>query len=228
MPWYYAGPEAKPVGPVSLEELQARRISGVILPETYIIEDTGQPDPSRTWKRYRDVFPTASASLPPVPPTVSYVPPTPPAVPSAAVNPPPPPIAPPTPAAAAHPLFPSAGAPGHHPVFTTPHGPDPYYTSQKVHSWCVWSLLLGVASPFLIPFCLLGTIMALVSIVMGVGGLIKLQSHRDQSGRPHAIAGILVSLLTLVITVVLLGAIAWPVIKAHEQITTEQTSNDSN
>ena len=49
MPWYYAGPEAKPVGPVSLEELHARRLSGAIQPETYVIEDTGQPDPARAW-----------------------------------------------------------------------------------------------------------------------------------------------------------------------------------
>ncbi len=222
MPWYYAGPEAKPVGPVSLEELHARRISGAILPETYIIEDTGQPDPARAWKRYRDVFP-ANPGLPPIPSAVSALPVPP--QPMALLPPPTPPVPGVTPAA--HPLFPSAGGPGHHPVFTTPHGPDPYYSTQKPHSWCAWSLGLGIASPFLIPFCLLGTMMALVSIFMGVGGMAQLHGHKGQPGRAYAVTGILVSLVTLIITLVVVTAIAWPVIKAHEQTTTEQTSNDS-
>jgi hypothetical protein len=37
MPWYYVGPDAKPVGPLSLEELQSRRLSGALSPETYVI-----------------------------------------------------------------------------------------------------------------------------------------------------------------------------------------------
>jgi predicted exporter len=69
--------------------------------------------------------------------------------------------------------------------------------------------------------------MALASIFMGVGGLVQVQNHRQQSGRALAIVGILVSLLTLVLTVVLLVTVAMPVIKAHDMTTTEQTSNDS-
>ena len=42
MPWYYAGPEAKPVGPLSVEELHARHLSGAVTAETYVIEHTGQ------------------------------------------------------------------------------------------------------------------------------------------------------------------------------------------
>jgi hypothetical protein len=218
MPWYYAGPEAKPVGPVSLEELHARRLSGAILPETYVIEDTGQPDPARAWKRYRDLFP-ANPYLPPIP-TAAPV--------AAIAPPPPPPVAPAVaPATGAHPLFPSAAAPGHHPVFTAPAGPDPYYSGHKANSWCAWALGLGISSFFLIPFCGLGTMMALVSIFMGVGGLVQVQGHRGQSGRGFAIVGILASLFTLVVTVILLVWVAMPVIKAHEQTTTEQTSNDS-
>lgn len=69
--------------------------------------------------------------------------------------------------------------------------------------------------------------MALVSIFMGIGGIVQVQGHRQQSGRALALVGILVSLFTLVVTVALLVWVAMPVIKAHEQTTTEQTSNDS-
>jgi hypothetical protein len=217
MPWYYAGPEARPVGPVSLEELHARRISGAIQPETYIIEDTGQADPARAWKRYRDVFP-ANPGLPPIP-TPALFPPAPPLMP---VSPPPAPTAQP------HPLFPSAAGPGRHPVFTAPAGPDPYYSAQKTNTWCAWSLGLGLASPWLVPFCFLGTLMALVSIFMGVGGFAQAQGHRQQSGRSLAVVGILVSLLALALS---LAVLVWlgKFVQAHmiEQTTTEQTSNDS-
>jgi hypothetical protein len=226
MPWYYAGPEAKPVGPVSLEELHARRISGAIQPETYIIEDTGQPDPARAWKRYREVFP-ANPHLPPIP--------------VAALPPPAPSIMPPysypqavPPAFRAHPHFPSAAAVpgqpplGHHPVFTSPHGPDPYYSAHKTNSWCAWSLGLGLPSFLLILFCGLGTIMALASIFLGVGGLVQVQGHREQAGRAAAIIGIIASMFTLLLTVIVVVYLAKEVnSNMRWQSTTEQTSNDS-
>src|ERR1035441_2641879 len=95
MPWYYAGPEAKPVGPVTLDELHACRVNGTVKPETYVIEHTGQPSENWAWKRYQDVFPS-SPSLPPLPP------PSPPPVVMPA-----PPVAQPQ-AIPPHPLFPSA------------------------------------------------------------------------------------------------------------------------
>ena len=66
MPWYYAGPEAKPVGPVSAEQLQGLLASGTITPETFVIEHTGPGAANLAWKRYREVFP-ATAVLPPIP-----------------------------------------------------------------------------------------------------------------------------------------------------------------
>ncbi len=57
MPWFYAGPEAKPVGPVSVEQLHANRVNGTISPDTYVIEQTGQPGATMTWRRYREAFP---------------------------------------------------------------------------------------------------------------------------------------------------------------------------
>ncbi|HUB68468.1 MAG TPA: hypothetical protein VL981_13365 [Candidatus Methylacidiphilales bacterium] len=226
MPWYYAGPEAKPVGPVSLEELHGRRISGAIQPETYIIEDTGQPDPARAWRRYREVFPV-NPNLPPIPTT--------------ALPPLSPPVAPPYPypqAAAlpvqAHPLFPSAAPvpshapPGHQPVFASPHGSDPYYAAHKTNSWCAWSLGLGLPSFLLILFCGVGTLMALASIFLGVGGLVQVQGHREQTGRAAAIIGILASLFTLVLTIAVVAYLAKTInTNMRWQSTTEQTSNDS-
>ncbi len=56
MPWYYAGPEAKPVGPVTLEELQALRARGTVAPETYVIEEKGQGMAGLAWKRYHSAI----------------------------------------------------------------------------------------------------------------------------------------------------------------------------
>jgi hypothetical protein len=79
MPWYYAGPDARPVGPISLEELHARRLQGAVMPETYVIEHTGQASDVLAWRRYREVFPS-SPVLPPAPAASLVVPPaTPPA-----------------------------------------------------------------------------------------------------------------------------------------------------
>jgi len=59
------GPEAKPVGPVTLDELHACRVRGIVTPETYVIEHTGQPVETLAWKHYQDVFPSSPACLPP-------------------------------------------------------------------------------------------------------------------------------------------------------------------
>ena len=67
MPWYYAGPEAKPVGPLSVEELHDRRVSGVVGPDTYVIEHTGHGAANLAWKHYKEVFPTNLAPTAPIP-----------------------------------------------------------------------------------------------------------------------------------------------------------------
>jgi TRAP-type C4-dicarboxylate transport system permease small subunit len=70
--------------------------------------------------------------------------------------------------------------------------------------------------------------MAVVSIIMGIGGIFHVQSHRDESGRGQALAGIIVSLVTLAISVLLVVMLFDRFYQNfHEQITTEQTSNDS-
>lgn len=212
MPWYYAGPDAKPVGPLSLEELQARRLNGTLSPETHVIEHTGQPNAVLAWKRYRDVFPS-SPVLPPLPPVFS-APPAPPPPPHAA---PPQPVAP-------HPLFPSAIA-TRSPVFPPDTRPDPHHQVKSTNGWCKWGFVLGLAA-FLFSFVCVGLLLAVPSLLLCVMGLVQVQQKRDQSGHGLAIAGLLLSGAALLISVVILS-VAIPYIRAHELTVTEQTSNDS-
>ena len=212
MPWYYAGPDAKPVGPVTLEELHARRANGTILPDTYVIEHTGQPNEPRAWKHYQELF-LSNPGLPPLPP--------------ASTPPPAPPVPPPQPSApAAHPhLFPSQAVKP--PVFSSPAGPDPYYTVRKTNAWCLWGFWLGLLSlPFLF-VCGLGMPMAFLALVCSMGGLVQLSHRREEAGRGMAVAGLLLAALALVIAVTLLVWVVPKVIKEHEQTVTEQSTSDS-
>ena len=215
MPWYYAGPEAKPVGPLSVEELQARFASGVVKAETYIIEQTGQPAESLAWKHYREVFPT---HLPPVPPPAAVAPLMP-AVPPVRT----------VPAAQTHPLFPSA-APvptQQHPVFPPDARPDPYYNVKPTNGWCAWGFGLGVAG-FLLAFaCGLGLIPALIALPLCVVGLATVHQHCEQAGQGLAIAGLILSGVALIISLVFILSVSVPMLKAHGFTVTEQTTNDS-
>lgn len=220
MPWYYVGPEAKPVGPLSLEELHARRLSGAITPDTYIIEHVAGGEAPRDWKRYREIFPAAAAPLPPVPlPGTPYVP-------AAPVVPPP----------APNPLFPSAasvtGTPA--PVvssgtsYSPPSHLDPYYhQGPKTNIWCLWGCWLGIASPFLLLICGLGFFMAIASIICCMVGMVDLSKHRDQKGRGMALAGLVGAVLALILSLAIIAAVVIPKLKLHSLTVTEQTSNDS-
>jgi len=232
MPWYYAGPEAKPVGPISVEELHACKLRGTISAETYVIEQKGQPGEAITWRRYRDVFPD-SPSLPPVP-TFSP-PPVPPATPPASPAPafvpsaPLPPTATP-PVNSPHPLFPSAAPlPGQHPVFAPGARPDPYYNkpAHPTNGFCAWAFWLGLASFFLSLFCGLGVFVAPFSILFGIIGLAQVHSHREQGGQYQAIWGIVLAFIALVIAAIFIFAVDLPFFRAHGLTVSEQTSNDS-
>jgi hypothetical protein len=218
MPWYYAGPEAKPVGPVTLDELHACRVRGAITPETYVIEHTGQPDANWAWKRYEDVFPS-SHNLPPLP-----------------VPPPPPVVAPTSPAAqpqvippqvrSPHPLFPSA-APAQHPVFPPGARPDPYYNVKPTNGWCAWGFGLGLAGFFFSFACGIGVLPALLAFPLCIVGLAQVHKHREQAGQGLAIAGLILSSVALLISLAFILSMALPILKAHGLTVTEQTSNDS-
>jgi len=231
MPWYYAGPEAKPVGPISVEELHACRVRGTISPETYIIEQKGQPGEAIAWKRYREFFP-ASPSLPPIPtlPPVPFVPPPAPtpqpqAIPPTAILPQ---VSLPQ-AGAPHPLFPSAApVPTQHPIFASGPRPDPYYNRpHPTNGWCTWGFWLGLASFVFALACGLGIFMAPIAIVLCIVGLAQVHSHREQAGQYQAIWGIILAFIALVIAAIMIYAVDFRIMKAHGLTVTEQTSNDS-
>ena len=213
MPWYYAGPEAKPVGPLSVDELHARHVSGAVTAETYVIEHAGQPSENWAWKRYREVFPT---NLPPVPPVPAIL-----AAPPVAQAVPPQVTAP-------HPLFPSAAPVGSpHSVFPATARPDPYYTVKPTNSWCAWGFGLGLAGFFFSFACGTGVLLALPSLLLCVMGLAQVHKNREQSGQGLAVAGLILSGLALIISLIIILSLAMPFMKAHGLTVTEQTSNDS-
>jgi hypothetical protein len=210
MPWYYAGPEAKPVGPVTLDELHACRVRGIVKPETYIIEHAGQPAENWAWKHYQDIFPS-SPTLPPIPPFS-----------------PPPAIAPAPPATQSHPLFPSAApvSTGHS-VFPPTARPDPYYNGNRTNGWCAWGFGLGLAGFFFSFACGIGVLLAIPSFLLCIVGLAQVHKHREQAGRGMAIAGLILSGVALIISLIFILSLAMPMLKAHGLTVTEQTSNDS-
>ena len=210
MPWYYAGPEAKPVGPLSLEELQALRTRGTVVPDTFVIEQTGQPVAALAWKRYKEVFP----DLPPVPPPA----PLPPTPFGAAPHPPIAPMAPP-----AQPHFPAPGTP----VFARAPQPDPYYHVKPTNVWCAWGFGLGLAAIFFAFVCGIGLLPALGSIPLCIIGLTQLPKHREQTGQWLAIWGLVLSGFALVISLILIIWMSMPYLKVHGLTVTEQTTNDS-
>jgi hypothetical protein len=233
MPWYYAGPEEKPVGPVSTDELHARRRNGLLGSQTYIIEWNEEVGAVDGWKFYSEVFPVVPAMAPLPPP-----PPPPVSGPAGPHGPPPAPglsaaphahYPPPSPGASQpHPLFPSAG---HAPVpaaatFPHPASPHGHYPARRTNSWCAWGFGLGITG-FVLSFACIGILIAVPALFVSLIGFAKVQSHREQSGRGLAVAGAVLSLLAIVIS---LGLGAWllpPILKNHEWSVTEQSSTNS-
>jgi len=213
MPWYYAGPEAKPVGPVTLEELQARRLSGAITPETYVIEHAGTPGAPGAWRRYREIFPATSPDLTSLPP-----------LPGAAVPP-----APHGPPPQAHPLFPSTGhAPAIHvPAFTPAAAPHAHYPVRKTNAWCAWGFGLGIAGFFFSFACGTGLLLAAPALLICILGFSQVHKHPDQGGRGLAAAGAILSGLALLISIGFLAYAVPLMIKNHEWTVTEQSSTNS-
>jgi hypothetical protein len=207
MPWYYAGPEAKPVGPLSLEELQALRAKGTVSPDTFVIDQTGQPAAAIAWKRYKELFP----ELPPVPAFAPH-PPAPVAMAPHA------PMAP-----QAHPHYPAPGTP----IFAPAPRHDPYYHVKPTNVWCAWGFGLGLAAIFFAFVCGIGLLPALGSIPLCIIGLTQLQKRHEQTGKWLAIWGLVLSSFALVISLILIIWMSMPYLKLHGLTVTEQTTNDS-
>jgi hypothetical protein len=233
MPWYYAGPEAKPVGPVSAEQLQALQASGTITPETFVIEHTGAGAMNLAWKRYRDAFP-AGTSLPPIPtapaaphPTTipSIVAPPAPAVPIPGSIPAPIPSSPAP--AAAHPLFPSATGHAGQPPYGSVAHPAGHPPIRPTNSWCAWGLALAVISFFPFSCVCIGAITAPIAAVLCIIGLVQVNKNHAQGGQGLAITGLIFSGVALLIAIILIGCFGPTILKAHGLTVTEQTSNDS-
>ncbi|TDE18779.1 DUF4190 domain-containing protein [Nonomuraea mesophila] len=93
------------------------------------------------------------------------------------------------------PSSPYGGPPGYGPGPEPAYGmPGPGYQQAKPGSGLATaSLVLGVASPFLVFVCFTGVITALLSIVFGCVALAK------RAGKGRAIAGIVLSALSLVL-----------------------------
>ena len=214
MPWYYAGPEAKPLGPVSAEQLQGLFASGSITSDTFVIEHTGPGAANLAWRRYREVFPT-SPTLPPIPPA-----------PPASTYPPPVPPAPPS--SAAHPLFPSA-APPHagHPAYPPPIHHGAHAPIRPTNSWCAWGFALSLVGFCFAFACGIGLIPAVIAVVLCIIGLVQVNKHREEGGMGLAVTGLIFSCVAILIAAVLVAAFAPSILKGHGLTVTEQTSNDS-
>ncbi len=211
MSWYYVGPDAKPVGPISLEDLQARRSSGAIGQDTYVIEAPAGSAP-KEWRRFRDIFP-AAATLPPLPAGISTTPPSP----TMGV---PHPIFPTTP-----PATPSPGGP----VFTGSHPSTYHLPPNRTNAWCSWGFGLGLSSIPLLLICGLGVLAAIAGLVTSIVGLVQLSHHREQQGRGLAVAGLVLSLFSLLVALAIgIGVAMSGAWHNSLQMTTEQTSNDSD
>jgi len=208
MSWYYVGPDAKPVGPISLEDLQSRRASGAISPETYVIEAPAGSAP-KEWRRFRDVFPP-TATLPPIPASALAEQPTTMGIP--------------------HPVFPTAPphapSPGG-PVFTGAHPSVYRLPPTKGNPWCSWGFGLSLASlPLML--CGVGPFIAVAALVASLVGLVQISRHHDQHGRGLAISGVIISILSLLFTALLIFAVMSNSLRNSLQMSTEQTSNDSD
>ena len=218
MPWYYAGPEAKPVGPVSAEELQGLFASGTITAETFVIEHTGPGAANLAWRRYREVFPPA-ATLPPIPPSAPAPPPL---VPGSV----PAPIPSAPTAATSHPLFPSAGTtqPGH-PEFR-PVAQSYAYPIRPTNSWCAWGFALSLVGLCLAIFCI-GVVPALIAAVLCIIGLVQVTKNREQGGMGLAVTGLIFSGIAVLLFAIIVCVFGPSIVKGHGLTVTEQTSNDS-
>jgi hypothetical protein len=195
MPWYYAGPEAKPVGPLTLEEIYARRMSGAITPETYIIEQPAADGVTPAWRRFREILPAF----------------------------PPPPAHPLFPSAAQVPLARPLPIPP--PVIEPHAAPHGHYSVRPTNKACAWGFGLGILSFVLCFACGLGLLVALPALVVCILGFAEVQHRGDQSGRGMAAAGAVLAAVAIIISIIFLAFAIPAMIRNNSQADTQQSSD---
>jgi hypothetical protein len=90
-------------------------------------------------------------------------------------------------------------------------GPRP---AAKANQVAVWSMITGIIA--IIPCCwAFGGVIGLISIVLGIVGLSQIKQNSRQTGSGFAIAGIVMGILSLLITVAI-----WLTLAAFPQIMT--------
>jgi hypothetical protein len=98
---------------------------------------------------------------------------------------------------------------------------------KPTNGWCAWGFWLGLASCFFSFACGTGLLPALLSFPLCIIGLAQVHKHREQAGQGLAIAGLILSTVALIISLIVIIFADVPMIKAHGLTVTEQTSNDS-
>jgi ABC-type uncharacterized transport system YnjBCD permease subunit len=96
---------------------------------------------------------------------------------------------------------------------------------KPTNSWCAWGFGLGLAGLLLSIFCV-GLVPALLAFPLCIVGLAQVHKHREQSGQGLATAGLILSVLALIVSLLIIVYVAFNY-KGHGFTVTEQTSSDS-
>jgi uncharacterized membrane protein len=127
-----------------------------------------------------------------------------------------------------HPLFPSAAPVSTQPsVFPSTARPDPYYNVKPTNGWCAWGFGLSLAVLCLtLITCGFGGILGIAPFLLCIMGLVQVHKNREQAGQGLAIAGLILSAVALLISLIVIISVSIPFLKAHGLTVTEQTSNN--
>jgi hypothetical protein len=98
---------------------------------------------------------------------------------------------------------------------------------KPTNGWCGWGFGFGLAAIVFSFACGIGLFPALLSIPLCIIGLVQVHKHREQAGQGLAIAGLILSGIAVLISLIFVISLAVPIMKAHGLTVTEETSNDS-
>jgi hypothetical protein len=104
---------------------------------------------------------------------------------------------------------------------------DAHAPIVRTNKWCAWGFGLGLGSVLGIFACGIGALLAPFGFIVSIVGLTRVQQRHEETGRGMAIAGVLLSSFTLLLTLIVILSVTIPMIRAHERTATEETTNDS-